>query len=82
MSFLESPLKIKKGNFGVLTLNESQVEGLLDNSDMLEALTDGFKAIAGGKFKSPQGLRSKWPGKGMFCSCLPTSPVCRSQSRM
>lgn len=64
MSSIESPLKIKKGNLGVLTLNESQVEGVLDYSDMLEALTNGFKAIAGGEVQIPPRPEIKVAGKG------------------
>lgn len=67
-----------KGKVKVMTLSESDIMRLLDPSELLDALADGFRALARGELQSPLRPEITVPDKGFMLSMpawRPGSPM-------
>ncbi len=74
----KSAAEVTKGSIEVMTLSESDVMELLDLSDLLDGLADGFRALARGEVQSPHRPAINVPGKGFMLSMpawRPGSPM-------
>lgn len=74
----KSASEITKGNIEVMTLSESDVMELIDLSELLERLAEGFRALARGEMQSPYRPEITIPGKGFMLSMpawRPGSPM-------
>ena len=59
----------------LLFLSESQVRGLLDLDELLEALAEGFRAISSGTAVAPARNQVTVPGGGSSWPCPRGSPA-------
>jgi ornithine cyclodeaminase/thiomorpholine-carboxylate dehydrogenase len=59
---------IRKGDLGVLILSERDVAAALDGRALLDALADGFRALARGEVQSPPRPEITVPGRGFLLS--------------
>jgi len=68
-----------KGHRSVLLLSEADVEALLDPATLLDALADGFRALARGEVQSPPRPEITVPGVGFslaMSAWRPGSQIC------
>ena len=63
-----SAAEISKGDLEVMTLSEADIMRLLDPSDLLDGLADGFRAMACGEIQAPPRPEITVPGKGFMLS--------------
>ncbi len=73
-----SAADITKGDIEVMTLSESDVVELIDLSELLDGLAEGFRAIARGEMQSPHRPEITVPDKGFMLSMpawRPGSPM-------
>lgn len=71
--------EISKGQRTVMLLSEADVESLLDPGSLLEALADGFRALADGEVQSPHRPEITVPGAGFslaMSAWRPGSLIC------
>ncbi len=74
----KSAAEVSKGDLQVMTLGETDVMRLLDLSDLLDGLEEGFRALARGELQSPHRPEITVPGKGFMLSMpawRPGSPM-------
>jgi ornithine cyclodeaminase/alanine dehydrogenase-like protein (mu-crystallin family) len=65
---LKSAAEIVKGNLQTLTLNEKQVEQLIDLNALLINLEMGFEVLSRGDVQAPGRPEISIPGKGFILS--------------
>ena len=73
-----SAAEITKGNIEVITLSESDVAELIDLSELLDGLAEGFRSLARGEMQSPPRPEITVPDKGFMLSMpawRPGSPM-------
>ncbi|MEO3429063.1 ornithine cyclodeaminase family protein [Pelagibius sp. CAU 1746] len=63
-----SAAEITKGDLKVMTISEAEVQRLLDPSDLLEGLAEGFRALARGEVQTPDRPAVTLPGTGFLLS--------------
>ena len=73
--------EISKEQRTVMLLSEADVKSLLDPGELLDALEDGFRALAAGKFSRRLARRSRSQAPGSRSRCRRGGPGCRSASR-
>src|SRR5690242_13974310 len=61
---------LSKREAHVLVLSEAEVMDLLDPSELLDGLADGFRALAAGEIETPERPAVTVPGKG-FSLAMP-----------
>ena len=66
----KSAAEIVRREARVVVLSESEVAGLLDPSELLDGLADGFRALASGAVQAPERPAIMVPGKG-FSLAMP-----------